>query len=323
RLARDRRARHAEPVHRLCGLRGAQGGPHRARGARLLVLALRRRSVGRGLHRRLRDRAMKQPAEIMIAVLPRERYQLASDLVALAKPRVLVMGLATTLVGYFVGLTGPADYVRLAHLLFGTLLAAGGTLALNQYVERDVDAQMERTRRRPLPDGRLQPLEALLFAGALASLRVAYLAASVGLAVAALTLATTILYVGAYTPLKTRSARCMLVGAVPGALPPVTGWFAARGELGLGAAMLFAIVFLWQLPHTLAIALMYRDDYARAGVRVLPVVDACGAVSDRQIVTSTLALLGVSGLPAGIGLSGTACVATSCLRGVGRPGLGS
>src|SRR5262249_41017682 len=164
RVARDRRARHAEPVRRLCLLRSAQGRPRRARRACLLVLALRRRGMGRRLHRRVRDRPMKQPVEIMVAVLPRDRYQLASDLVALTKPRVLVMVLATTLVGYFVARTGPADYARLAHLLFGTLLAAGGTLALNQYVERDVDARMERTRHRPLPDGRLQPLEALLFA---------------------------------------------------------------------------------------------------------------------------------------------------------------
>src|SRR5262249_59030622 len=124
--------------------------------------------------------AMKQPAEIVVAVLPRDRYRLASVLVALAKPRVLVMVLATTLVGYFVALTGPADYVRLAHLLFGTLLAAGGTLALNQYVERDVDARMERTRHRPFPDGRLQPLEGLYFSPALTSLRGVHLPAIVG-----------------------------------------------------------------------------------------------------------------------------------------------
>jgi protoheme IX farnesyltransferase len=207
-------------------------------------------------------------------------------------------------------------------VLIGTFVAAGGTLALNQYVERDVDALMERTRRRPLPDHRLQPLEALLFAGVLTLAGVTYLAASVGIAVAGLTLATTILYLGVYTPLKTRSALCMLVGAVPGALPPVTGWLAARGDLGLGAAMLFAIVFLWQLPHTLAIALLYRDDYARAGVRVLPVVDAYGTVSDRQIVTSTLALLGVSVLPTAIGLSGTAYFATACVLGLGLLGIG-
>ena len=265
---------------------------------------------------------IKPAVDVIIAAVPRDRSQVTRDLVALGKPRVLLMVLASTLAGYFVALDGPADLARVIHVLLGTFMAAGGTLALNQYVERDVDALMERTRRRPLPDHRLQPLEALLFAGVLTSAGVTYLAVSVGIAVAGLTLATTILYLGAYTPLKTRSALCMLVGAVPGALPPVTGWLAARGELGLGAAMLFAIVFLWQLPHTLAIALLYRDDYARAGVRVLPVVDAYGTVSDRQIVTSTLALLGVSVLPAAIGLSGTAYLATACVLGLGLLGIG-
>ena len=265
---------------------------------------------------------IKPAADVIIAAVPRDRSQVARDLVALSKPRVLLMVLASTLTGYFLALDGPADFARVIHVLIGTFMAAGGTLALNQYVERDVDALMERTRRRPLPDHRLQPLEALLFAGVLTSAGVTYLAISIGIAVAGLTLATTILYLGAYTPLKTRSALCMLVGAVPGALPPVTGWLAARGDLGLGAAMLFAIVFLWQLPHTLAIARLYRDDYARAGVRVLPVVDAHGTVSDRQIVTSTLALLGVSVLPTAIGLSGTAYFATACTLGLGLLGIG-
>ena len=265
---------------------------------------------------------IKPAVDVIVAAVPRDRSQVARDLVALSKPRVLLMVLASTLAGYFVALDGPPDLARVIHVLLGTFMAAGGTLALNQYVERDVDALMERTRRRPLPDHRLQPLEALLFGGVLTVAGVTYLAASVGIAVAGLTLATTILYLGAYTPLKTRSALCMLVGAVPGALPPVTGWLAARGELGLGAPMLFAIVFLWQLPHTLAIAHLYRDDYARAGVRVLPVVDAHGTVSDRQIVTSTLALLGVSVLPTAIGLSGTAYFATACTLGLGLLGIG-
>src|SRR2546428_12116337 len=146
---------------------------------------------------------------------------------------------------------------------------------------------MGRPNRRPRPDGRLQPLEALLFASALTSVGVAYLAVRVGVAAAVLTLTIAILYICAYTPLKLRTASCMLVGAVPGALPPVTGWVAARGDLSLGAAVLFAILFLWQLPHTLAIARLYAEDYARAGVRVLP-VDPHGAMSERQIVSSTL-----------------------------------
>ena len=264
---------------------------------------------------------IKPAVDVMAPAVPRDRSHVARDLVALTKPRVLLMVLATTLAGYFAALGGPPDLVRVAHLLMGTLLAAAGTLALNQYVERHVDALMDRTRRRPLPDGRLQPLQALLFATALTSAGIMYLALTVGVAAGALTFGTTLLYLGVYTPLKTRSALCMLVGAVPGALPPVTGWVAARGDLDLGAAILFAIAFLWQLPHTLAIAHLYRDDYARAGVRVLPVVDAQGTMSDRQIVTSTFALLAVSVLPTVIGVSGTRYFATACALGLGLLGV--
>jgi protoheme IX farnesyltransferase len=244
------------------------------------------------------------PTELIAASIARDRRQVAVDLVALTKPRVVVMILVTTLVGYYVGLTGAPDYVRMLHLIIGTVLAAGGTLALNQYWERDVDALMERTRTRPLPDGRLQPIEALLFGAAIAVLGVVYLAACVGALSALVTVATAVLYLFAYTPLKLRTALCTIVGAVPGALPPVTGWVAARDDLSLGAWILFGILFLWQLPHTLAIARLYRDDYARAGVRVLPVVDVEGSTTERQIVTACLALLAVSLLPTLVGLTG-------------------
>jgi len=212
--------------------------------------------------------------------------------------------MVTTAVGYYVGLTGAPDYARLVHLLIGTLLAAGGTLALNQYWERDVDARMERTRARPLPDGRLAPLEALLFGGAVTLGGLAYLGALVSTLSLVVTALTTALYLFAYTPLKLRTPLCTIVGAVPGALPPVTGWVASRDDLGVGAWVLFGIMFLWQLPHTLAIARLYRDDYARAGVRLLPVVDAEGTSTERQIVTGCLALLAVSLLPTLIGLAG-------------------
>jgi len=244
------------------------------------------------------------PTEVIVASIARDRRQVAADLLALTKPRVVVMILVTTLVGYYVGLTGAPDYVRMLHLIVGTLLAAGGTLALNQYSERQVDALMERTRMRPLPDGRLQPLEALLFGTGITVLGIAYLAAFVGALSAAVTATTAVLYLFAYTPLKVRTALCTIVGAVPGALPPVTGWVAARDDLSLGAWVLFGILFLWQLPHTLAIARLYRDDYARAGVRVLPVVDVDGSTTERQIVTACLALLAVSLLPTLIGLTG-------------------
>jgi len=241
--------------------------------------------------------------ELVVAAIARSRRQVAADLLSLTKPRVVVMVLVTTLVGYYVGVSGAPDYARMLHLVVGTLLAAGGTLALNQYWERDVDARMERTRARPLPDGRLSPLEALAFGAAITLLGVAYLAAFVNGLSAAVTIATVVLYLFAYTPLKLRTALCTVVGAVPGALPPVTGWVAARDDFSVGAWVLFGILFLWQLPHTLAIARLYRDDYARAGVRVLPVVDVGGA-TERQIVSACLGLLAVSLLPTLIGLAG-------------------
>lgn len=272
----------------------------------------------------LTELTLARPAALGAAptTTARARRQVAADLVALTKPRVVVMVLVTTLVGYYVALeTGP-DWARLLHLLVGTLLAAGGTLALNQYWERDVDARMERTRMRPLPGGRLAPREALLFGGALLGVGVAYLVALVGALPAAVTAATAVLYLFAYTPLKRRTPLCTVVGAVPGALPPVTGWVAARGELGAGAWILFGILFLWQLPHTLAIARLYRDDYARAGVRVLPVVDA-GAATERQIVSSCLALLAVSLLPTLVGLAGPVYFAGAFLLGATFAALGA
>jgi len=243
-------------------------------------------------------------ADAVVVALPRERRRVAADLVTLTKPRVVLMVLVTTVVGYYVGLTTAPDYVRLIHLLIGTMLAAGGTLALNQYWERDVDALMNRTRVRPLPDGRLSPLEALVFSSAVTIAGLGYLGAFVGSLAMLVTATTTALYLFAYTPLKLRTPLCTIVGAVPGALPPVTGWVAAREGFGLGAWVLFGILFLWQLPHTLAIARLYCDDYARAGVRLLPVVDADGTSTERQIVTGCLALLVVSLLPTLIGLTG-------------------
>jgi len=260
--------------------------------------------------------------ESVVTLVARDHRQMASDLVALTKPRVVVMVLATTLVGYDVGLTGSADYVRMIHLLIGILLAAGGTLALNQYWERDIDARMNRTRARPLPAGRLQPLEALLFGVALTLLGMAYLAALVGALVVLVTAATAILYLFAYTPLKQRTALCTLVGAVPGALPPVTGWAAARGDITLGAWVLFGVLFLWQLPHTLSIARLYRDDYARAGVRVLPVIDPDGASTERQIVLACVALLAVSLLPTVIGWSGPIYLAGALVLGLAFAAVG-
>jgi protoheme IX farnesyltransferase len=266
---------------------------------------------------------MSQRAETIVATLPRERTRVAGDLLALTKPRVVLMVLITTAVGYYVGLTGGPDYARLAALLLGTALAAGGTLALNQYWERDVDALMARTRTRPLPEGRLTPLEALLFAAALTAAGLAVLALGAGLLAALTVAATFVLYVFAYTPLKLRTSLCTIVGAVPGALPPVAGWAAARDDLGVGAWVLFGILFLWQLPHTLAIGQLYREDYARAGVQLLPVIDAQGHATERQILTGCLALLAVSLLPTLIGLAGGVYFAGALVLGGAFVALGA
>jgi heme o synthase len=241
---------------------------------------------------------------LVVAPVARDRRRFLTDLLVLTKPRVVLMVLVTTLVGYYVALAGPADWARVLHLVVGTLLAAGGTLALNQYRERDIDALMERTRLRPLPDGRVMPLEALLFGTTITLAGLVYLAAAVNVRSAAVTAVIAVLYLFVYTPLKLRTPLATLIGAVPGALPPVTGWVAARDDSGVGAAILFGIMFLWQLPHTLAIARLYRDDYARAGVLVLPVVDEHGGSTERQMMTGVVALLVVSLLPTLVGLAG-------------------
>jgi protoheme IX farnesyltransferase len=227
-----------------------------------------------------------------------------ADFVSLGKPRVVLMVVLTTLVGYYLGVARELDYLQVVHLLVGTALAAGGTLALNQYLERDLDGCMERTRSRPLPDGRLQPAEAGTFGALVTAGGILYLGLTVGPACSGVVAGIAALYLGVYTPLKRVSPLCTVFGAVPGALPPVAGWVAARGELGVGAGVLFAILFLWQLPHTLAIARLYRDDYARAGIRVLPVVDPDGRSTDRQIVTGCLALHAAGLLPTLVGLTG-------------------
>jgi protoheme IX farnesyltransferase len=242
----------------------------------------------------------------------------AADFLALTKPRVVAMVLLTTLVGYHLGAgPGPFDAWRLLATLLGTALAAGGTLALNQYLERDLDARMERTRGRPLPDGRLAPLDALAFGALLTAAGVLYLALAVGTLPALVTAATAASYLFAYTPLKSRTPLCSIVGAVPGALPPLTGWAAASGTLGLGAWVVFAIMFLWQIPHSLAIAHLYREDYARAGIRVLPVTEPDGASTARQIVSNSLALLTVALLPTLIGLAGALYFVVALTLGLG------
>jgi protoheme IX farnesyltransferase len=218
---------------------------------------------------------------------------------------MVLMILVTTCVGFYLASTGSMDTLRLLHTLLGTALAAGGTLALNQFLERDLDAKMERTRLRPLPAGRLQPAEALAFGTMVAVAGLLYLALAVNAVSALVTAFTVGSYLFLYTPLKRRTTLCSVVGAIPGALPPVTGWVAAQGGFGAGAWVLFAIMLLWQLPHSLAIAWLYRADYARAGFRLLPVIEPDGCSTGRQIVSNCLALLAVGLLPTLIGLTGS------------------
>jgi protoheme IX farnesyltransferase len=256
---------------------------------------------------------------IPVAVsLPGEmvRRRLA-DYVALTKPRVVTMVLITTLVGYYLGSRGTPAIVRLLHTLLGTALSAAGTLALNQWMERDTDALMARTCHRPLPDGRLQAGEALAFGASLLAGGLVYLGLAVSGLAAAVTASIAVIYLLAYTPLKPVTSLCSIVGAVPGALPPVAGWAAARGALGAEPWVLFAIMFLWQIPHSLAIGRMYRDDYARAGIRVLPVVDRDGGSTGTHVVTNCLALVPVALLPTLMGLTGSAYFLIALVLGLG------
>ncbi len=257
---------------------------------------------------------MSPPAVPWTGAAARQR---AADYLALTKPRVVMMVLVTTLVGYYLGADGLPSTLRLLHTLLGTALAAGGTLALNQYMERDLDARMARTRQRPLPDGRLRPAEALVVGLVLLGAGLAYLQLAVNAAAAVVTTAIAVTYLLLYTPLKPVTSLCSLVGAVPGALPPVAGWAAARGSIGPEAWVLFAIMYLWQIPHTLAIGRMYRDDYARAGIRVLPVVDRDGSSTAIQAVINCLALLPVALLPTLLGMAGAVYFATALLLGLG------
>ncbi|MGD0073285.1 MAG: heme o synthase [Candidatus Binataceae bacterium] len=225
-----------------------------------------------------------------------------ADYVELTKPRVVSMVLVATAAGFYLGEAQSFNYLLALQLLIGTALAAGGTLALNEFVERDLDAKMARTRMRPLPDGRLMPVEALIFGLAIMAAGLAYLWFEVNALSAIVTAGITLLYLGVYTPLKRVSAICTVVGSIPGALPPVVGWAAARGTLSIEPIVLFAIMFLWQLPHTLAIAELYRRDFARAGIRLLPIDDP--HATGRQVVSNSLALLGVGMLPTILGFAG-------------------
>lgn len=228
----------------------------------------------------------------------------AADFIAFVKPRLVLMILITTAAGFYIGSQQAVNWLRCLHTLIGAGLTAAGVLGLNQYLERDIDAQMKRTQDRPLPGGRMLPLEALLFGVMLTGGGMLYLTFVVnplsGLVISLIVAS----YLFLYTPLKRKTSLCTLIGAVPGALPPVVGWAAARGTVTAEAWVLFAILFLWQLPHSLAIAYIYRDDYAKAGLRLLPVIHPDGASTRRQIVINCVALLAIGLLPALLSIAG-------------------
>jgi protoheme IX farnesyltransferase len=224
--------------------------------------------------------------------------------VVLTKPDVTFLVVITTVAGFYLASPAHLDWTLLMHTLLGTTLVGAGTAALNQYVERDMDALMRRTAARPLPSGLLQPRDVLIFGVITIVAGAAWLALAVNLLSCALALATSVLYLGIYTPLKKRTTLATAVGAFPGAIPPLIGWAAARGSLSAGAWILFGILFFWQFPHFMAIAWMYREDYGRAGIKMLPTVDPTGDATFAQIVATAAILVPVSLLPAVIGMSG-------------------
>jgi protoheme IX farnesyltransferase len=229
----------------------------------------------------------------------------ASAYVALTKPDVSFLVLMTTAAGYCMGTRGALDWLHLTQTVFATLLIAAGTAALNHYIERDSDRFMRRTASRPLPSGQLQPSKALWFGVGLSVAGAIDLYFTAGFLASALGVLTCVSYLLAYTPLKKRTVWATFIGAFPGAIPPMIGWAAATGSLDRGAWLLFGIVFLWQFPHFYSIAWMYREDYARAGILMLPVVDRAGTRTFRQIISFAIALVGVSLLPALMGLAGS------------------
>jgi protoheme IX farnesyltransferase len=233
------------------------------------------------------------------------RAEKVSAYVELTKPRITLLVVLTAAAGFCLGTANSIDYVRLLNMSLGIALLSSGIAALNQYMERDLDRLMRRTESRPLPAGKLEAVNALWFGITLSVIATLYLAVSINALSAALGVVTLASYLFVYTPLKTKTTLSTVLGAFPGAMPPFIGWVAARGEVSIQAWILFAILFLWQFPHFLAIAWMYRDDYARAGIKMLPVVEPEGKVTGQQIISYTLMLLPVSLLPVAVNLAGT------------------
>jgi protoheme IX farnesyltransferase len=228
----------------------------------------------------------------------------AMDYITLTKPELTFLSVLTALAGYYMGAGGVVEGTGLIHTLLGTAMVGGGSGALNQYIERKYDAQMKRTENRPLPSGRIAPLEALLFGLVLSCGGIVYLALCINTLTASLAAITCVTYLSLYTPLKRLTPLATLIGGIPGALPPVMGWTAASNEIGAGALILFGILFLWQMPHFLSLSWMYRKDYARAGYRLLAVMDPGGSRTGLHAILYTCLLIPVSLLLLGGGGAG-------------------
>ena len=239
-----------------------------------------------------------------------------SAYVELTKPRITFLIVLTSAAGFALASAGSIDYVAMLSALLGIGLLSSGIATLNQYAERDLDLLMRRTATRPLPSGKLAPWEALAFGAGVTIAAEVYLLVFVNPLSALLGLTVIAGYVFAYTPLKTRTSLSTMVGAFPGAVPPLIGWTAARDSISIEGSVLFAILFLWQFPHFLAIAWMYREDYSRAGILMLPVVEPDGRVTAQQIVVYTLMLIPVSLLPWVLGMSGRIYLVGAALLGL-------
>jgi protoheme IX farnesyltransferase len=240
---------------------------------------------------------------------------MAANYAELVKARLTFLVLLTTAAGYYLAASSPVNGREFFHVVFGTAAAAAGAAALNQWWERRVDALMERTKSRPIPGGRMSPLEALIAGSVLAVFGVIYLALTCNTLTAVLAALTIAIYIFAYTPLKRVSTFNTLVGAVPGALPPLIGWAAARGRIDPGAWSLFAIMMLWQLPHFFAISWMCRADYARAGFQMISNDDESGGRSASQSVLFAMLLLAMGGLPAFVGVVSAVYVPVELILG--------
>jgi heme o synthase len=259
---------------------------------------------------------MRATAEILSATVVAEKSWLAvfADLI---KARLTTLVLLTTLVGFYVGGRGAMDLGLMFHALAGTALVAAGAAALNQLLEREYDAKMRRTQNRPLPSGQLKPATVMIFGGVCATAGLIQLALAVNLLTSVIGAVTFVSYLFIYTPLKRVTWLNTAIGAVPGALPPVMGWTAARGELSGESWALFAILAFWQMPHFFSIAWIYRDEYAKAGFKMLPVVDPHGRRTGQQVVSHTLALLVVSLSPFIFKMTGTIYLAGAVVLGTG------